>query len=56
MRWHKDGERENKEVMVHLLDGDAWKALDNFDPKFAQDVRMFALGWRLMASHISVTT
>jgi hypothetical protein len=45
MRWHKDGERENKEVMVHLLDGDAWKALDNFDPKFSQDVRMFALGW-----------
>jgi hypothetical protein len=34
MRWHKDGERENKEVMVHPLDSDAWKALDNFDIEF----------------------
>jgi hypothetical protein len=24
MRWHKDGERENKEVMVHPSDSDAW--------------------------------
>jgi hypothetical protein len=39
MRWHKDGERENKEVMVHPLDSDAWKALDNFDPEFARDTR-----------------
>jgi hypothetical protein len=39
MRWRKYGERKNKEVMVHASDGDAWKALDNFDPKFAQDVR-----------------
>jgi hypothetical protein len=23
MRWHKDGERENKEVMVHPSDSDA---------------------------------
>jgi hypothetical protein len=45
MRWHKDGERENKEVMVHPLDSDVWKALDNFDLEFAWDARMFALGW-----------
>jgi hypothetical protein len=44
VRWHKDSERENKEVMVHLLDGDAWKPLDNFDPKFAQDVRNVFIG------------
>jgi hypothetical protein len=39
MRWHKDGETENKEVMVHPLDSDMWKALDNIDPEFARDVR-----------------
>jgi hypothetical protein len=44
MWWHKDGERENKEVMVCPSDSDAWKDLDNFDPEFAQD------------SHLSVTT
>jgi hypothetical protein len=31
MRWHKDGERENKEVMVHPSDSDTWKTLDNFE-------------------------
>jgi hypothetical protein len=44
IRRHKDGERENKEVMVHPSDGDAWKALDNFDPKFAQDMRNIRIG------------
>jgi hypothetical protein len=39
MRWHKDGETENKEVMVHPLDSDMWKTLDNIDPEFARDVR-----------------
>jgi hypothetical protein len=39
MRWHKDGEKENKEVMVHPSDGDAWKVLYNFDPEFVQDAR-----------------
>jgi hypothetical protein len=39
MRWHKGGEKENKEVMVHPLDSDAWKALDIFDPEFARDAR-----------------
>jgi hypothetical protein len=43
-RWHKDGERENKEVMVHPLDSDAWKALDNFDPEFAWDTRNVRIG------------
>jgi hypothetical protein len=44
MWWHKDGERENKEVMVHPSDSDAWKALDNFDPEFAQDARNVRIG------------
>jgi hypothetical protein len=44
MRWHKDGERENKEVMVHPSYSNAWKALDNFDPEFAQDARNFRIG------------
>jgi hypothetical protein len=44
MQWHKDGERENKEVMVHSSDLDAWKALDNFDPEFARDVRNVRIG------------
>jgi hypothetical protein len=33
--------------MVHPLDGDAWKYLENFDPKFASDARNV---------HISLTT
>jgi hypothetical protein len=37
MRWHKDGDRENKEVTVHPSDSYSWKALDNFDPEFAHD-------------------
>jgi hypothetical protein len=44
MRWHKDGERENKEVMVHPSDLDAWKSLYNFDPEFAQDTRNVCIG------------
>jgi hypothetical protein len=39
MRWHKECERENNNVMVHPSDGEAWKALDNFDPDFAKDAR-----------------
>jgi hypothetical protein len=44
MQWHKDGERENKEVMVHPSDSDAWRALDNFDPEFARDARNVRIG------------
>jgi hypothetical protein len=39
MRWHKEGERENNNVMVHSSDGEAWKALNNFDPDFARDAK-----------------
>jgi hypothetical protein len=44
MRWHKHGEGENKEAMVHLSDSDAWNALDNFDPEFARYVRNVRIG------------
>jgi hypothetical protein len=44
MRWHKDGERENKHVMVHHSDSDAWKTLDNFDLEFARDARNARIG------------
>jgi hypothetical protein len=39
MRWHKEGERGNNNVMVHPIDGEAWMALENFDPDFARDAR-----------------
>jgi hypothetical protein len=48
MQWHKDGERENIEVMVHPLDSDPWKALDNFDPEFPPDVINVHIG---LATH-----
>jgi hypothetical protein len=39
MRWHKEGVRENPDVMAHLADTDAWKALDSFDSRCAYEVR-----------------
>jgi hypothetical protein len=39
MWWNTGGEREKKEVMVHPSNSDVWKALNNFDPEFARDVR-----------------
>jgi hypothetical protein len=39
MRWHKEGVRENNQVMVHPSDSEAWKVLDDFDPDFARDAR-----------------
>jgi hypothetical protein len=44
MRWHKEGIRENDELMVHPLDGEAWKVLDNFDADFACDERNVSFG------------
>jgi hypothetical protein len=31
-------------VMVHPSDSDAWRALDNYDPEFAPDVRNVRIG------------
>jgi hypothetical protein len=44
MRWHKEGVRENDQVMVHPSDGEAWKALDDFDEHFARDARNVCIG------------
>jgi hypothetical protein len=44
MQWHKDGGRENREVMVHPSYSDAWKALDKFDLEFARDARNVRIG------------
>jgi hypothetical protein len=44
MRWHKEGVRENNQVMVHPSDSEAWKALDDFDPDFARDARNVLIG------------
>jgi hypothetical protein len=44
MRWHKDCECENNNVIVHPSDGEAWKALDYFDPEFAWDARNVRIG------------
>jgi hypothetical protein len=39
MRWHKEGVRENDQVMVQPSDSEAWKALDDFDADFTRDAR-----------------
>jgi hypothetical protein len=44
MRWHKEVERENKNVMVHPSNGEAWKPLDNFDLDFTKEVRNIRIG------------
>jgi hypothetical protein len=43
-RWHKEGVRENPDVMAHPADTDAWKALDAFDSSFADEVRNVRFG------------
>jgi hypothetical protein len=44
MRWHKEGVRENDQVMVHPSYSEAWKALDDFDADFARDARNVRIG------------
>jgi hypothetical protein len=44
MRCHKEGVRENEQVMVHPSDSEAWKALDEFDPDFTRDARNVCIG------------
>ena len=46
MRWHKEGKRDSKDsdIMSHPADGEAWQALDLFDPEFARDPRSVRLG------------
>jgi hypothetical protein len=44
MRWHKEGVRENDQVMVHMSDSEAWKSLNNFDADFTRDARNVLIG------------
>jgi hypothetical protein len=44
MGWHKEGVRENNQVMVHPSDSDAWKALDDFGAYFARDAQNVRIG------------
>jgi hypothetical protein len=46
MRWHKLGKCESKysDTMLHLANGQAWRALDHFDSEFAGDPRSAHLG------------
>jgi hypothetical protein len=46
MLWHKEGDRDSQDpdIMMHPSDGDAWKALNRFDPEFARDARSVRLG------------
>ena len=47
MQWHKKGKRESEDpdIMTHPADGDAWKALDHFNPEFRRDPRNVRLGF-----------
>jgi hypothetical protein len=45
MRWHKEGVRENDQVMVHPSGSEAWKALDDFDVDFIRDARNVRIGF-----------
>jgi hypothetical protein len=54
MRWHKEGACENPDVMVHLADTDAWKALDSFDSSFADEVQNVRFGLAPDGSHLSI--
>jgi hypothetical protein len=44
MRWHKEGVRDNDDLIVYPSYGDAWKALDTFDPDFVADPRNVRIG------------
>jgi hypothetical protein len=44
MRWHKEGVRENDQVMMRPSDSEAWKTLDDFDLDFARDARNVRIG------------
>jgi hypothetical protein len=39
MRWHKEGKHYSKDsnIMLHLVDGEAWQTLDCFDLEFARN-------------------
>ncbi|WVZ76293.1 hypothetical protein U9M48_024280 [Paspalum notatum var. saurae] len=45
MRWSKERKREyDDDIMTHPSDGEAWQALDRFDPEFGSDPRSIRFG------------
>jgi hypothetical protein len=46
MRWHKEGKHDSEDsnIMSHPADGEAWQALDRFDPEFVRDPKSVRLG------------
>jgi hypothetical protein len=44
MRWHKEGVRENDQVMMHPSDSEAWKVVNDFDADFTMDARNVRTG------------
>jgi hypothetical protein len=46
IRCHKEGGHQDQDmnIMVHPSDGEAWQALDRFDPEFVRDPRSVRLG------------
>jgi hypothetical protein len=55
IRWHKEGihDSEDANIMSHLVDAEAWHALDHFDPEFARDPRVSVLVYRRMISNLT---
>jgi hypothetical protein len=39
MRWHKEGRRRNRNVMVHPSDAESWTHFNTASPDFARDAR-----------------
>jgi hypothetical protein len=42
--WHKEGVRENDQMILHPSDSVAWKALDDFDTNITRDARNVRIG------------
>jgi hypothetical protein len=43
MRWHK-GDSKDSNIMSHPIDGEAWQALDHYDPEYTRDPKSVHLG------------
>jgi hypothetical protein len=57
VRCPKEGKHdsEDSDIMLHPTDGEAWQALDRFDPEFARDPRSITLVYRRMVSNLTTS-
>jgi hypothetical protein len=55
MRWHEEGicDSEDIDIMSHLVDAEAWHALNYFDPEFVRDPRVSILIYRQMIFNLT---